>query len=161
MRLERFSLFPGDACTYQPPDGARAAFALVQRWYVARNHHASGSSLSAPPGASGARPARIAEPTPASASALRRKPSAPRMLTSGRVRHGRAACPFWSGQTSVGHVCFGVGFMCMQSNVLRHFSIKWRAHFLLTCATTCALRCRITDYGPQHSSARAIPACRR
>ena len=47
--------------------------------------------------------------------------------------------------------------MCMQSNVLRHFSIKRRAHFLLTCATICALRCRITDYGPQRARHPCVP----
>ena len=78
MRHERFSLLPGSACTSPHPHGARAAFVLVQRWYVARNHE-SGSSVSAPPGASVARPARIAEPTPVSASALRRKLSAPQL----------------------------------------------------------------------------------
>ena len=92
MRHERFSLLPGSACTSPHPHGARAAFVLVQRWYVARNHE-SGSSVSAPPGASVARPARIAEPTPVSASALRRKLSYPSSSQLSTHRPGYA--PSW------------------------------------------------------------------
>lgn len=188
MRHERFSLLPGSACTSPHPHGARAAFVLVQRWYVARNHE-SGSSVSAPPGASVARPARIAEPTPVSASALRRKLSAPQLggyapsWTLGRYSRTPVQ-PVLSSETTMN--------TCKKQNIfVRLFSrarlptlassgpvgvclaargaLQTKRNGPIFCVQSCALvqpltrspACRITDCGPQHSSARAIPASRR
>ena len=191
MRHERFSLLPGSACTSPHPHGARAAFVLVQRWYVARNHE-SGSSVSAPPGASVARPARIAEPTPVSASALRRKLSAPQLgaRPGGTHRPG----PWRYSRTPVQPVLSSETTMntCKKQNIfVRLFSrarlptlassgpvgvclaargaLQTKRNGPIFCVQSCALvqpltrspACRITDCGPQHSSARAIPASRR
>ena len=191
MRHERFSLLPGSACTSPHPHGARA-FVLVQRWYVARNHE-SGSSVSAPPGASVARPARIAEPTPVSASALRRKLSAPQLggyapsWTLGR--YSRTPVQPRSFRQKLGIPTMNT---CKKQNIfVRLFSrarlptlassgpvgvclaargaLQTKRNGPIFCVQSCALvqpltrspACRITDCGPQHSSARAIPASRR
>ena len=184
MRHERFSLLPGSACTSPHPHGARA-FVLVQRWYVARNHE-SGSSVSAPPGASVARPARIAEPTPVSASALRRKLSAPQLggyapsWTLGR--YARPTGPFVRNymNTCKKNIYSSAYFLvrasharlfgacgCVSGRARRPSNETKRAYFLCPKLCSCmqpltrSPACRITDCGPQHSSARAIPASRR
>ena len=171
MRHERFSLLPGSACTSPHPHGARAAFVLVQRWYVARNHE-SGSSVSAPPGASVARPARIAEPTPVSASALRRKLSAPQLggyapsWTLGRYSRTPVQ-PVLSSETTMktckkqnissayflvraSHARLFGACGCVSGRARRPSNETKRAYFLCpklcSCATTYALPC-LSDYG--------------